>query len=277
VGSTCYNRHCGCPQGGYDADWCKDSNVISTNSYCLLGETECGNCRGHWCTVDEPIEPSASCDNRDIVQNRNEYHFRSRCGRRVVEHDQTCTLEYDEGYANGEVRCVSGSWRYQAAICTNCCTGGDFIAPGTNELVQYSDIPLGEKQEIQCPDGFTGSFKLLCNDEGDERRVTRSNGWCQVHCLNSVADSFFAEGLAVGEESNAADNSNDKNQNAQIIVLALCLVMITTIFFVYVLYKEKILCFRETYECEGEMGGEIGEISLPYTKRHAAVSIERTL
>ena len=45
----CFITDCGCPDGGYDQEWCNIANAAMTNPYCHRSEYACDGCSGVWC------------------------------------------------------------------------------------------------------------------------------------------------------------------------------------------------------------------------------------
>lgn len=127
--------------------------------------------------------------------------------------------------------------------CTNCCTGGQILAPGTETLVSYPDIDYGNFQSVTCPNGFNGNFQILCNQEGELYSVSLSDGFCQVYCLDDVAQTFYDQGVTDGGDGSTND--------ALVIVLSVALVLQFLIMLTYVFYKENMLCFKEVIYWDG--------------------------
>lgn len=237
VGSTCYNPQCGCPSGGYSQNWCTDSTAVLTNEYCLQSQEKCErDCNGVWCTLNAPIDPNAPCTSDSLVQDRETNHFIASCND-PTPIGETCLINHDQGYSNGEVRCIGGTWRYTPAVCDNCCQGGQILAPGSDTLVPYSDITPGNTGVISCPDGFAGTFTLLCTQEGAQYRVSLSDGVCSVSCRDDLAQEFYDRGVNAAEDDSSSD---------VVITLIVVLIIETVMLITYVLYKEHMLCFKES-------------------------------
>lgn len=278
VGDACYTALCGCPTGGYAQSWCDDESAVIPNDYCKQSQSQCeGECGGVWCSLDAPIDPNAPCSVSDLKQDPDNNNFNVVCDYPggSVPVGEKCSVNPLPSYVGGEVQCIGGTFKYTPATCISCCSRGNFLAPGTEVLNPYQDINVMETQTFDCPDGFDGTYKLLCTRQGQFNRVTLSDGACSVSCLASEAQRNYDMGF-----DDNGDNSDGLIATLIVIVVVLMVILIT-----YVLYKEKMFCFADK---ESEIAGSINntgsKIDFEYTPSSKAKpvgkkreSIERNL
>jgi len=268
VGDTCYTSLCGCPSGGYDQAWCDDASAVMTNEYCTNGKSECENdCGGIWCSVDRPIDPTAPCRVSDLTNDIDTNNFEARClgyDDGLVPIGSFCNVNRLPGYEGGMVQCVGGTFKYTPATCTDCCTRGNFLAPGTETLVPYPDINSDSSMDFTCPDGFSGKYTLLCV----QQRLSLSDGACSVSCLSSEAQRNYDMGY----------DDNDGN-DALTATLITIIVVLMVILITYVLYKEEMLCFAaKDSSITGSINNTGSKIDFEYTpSKNKRGSIERNL
>lgn len=220
-----------------------------TNNICLESEAQCtatSGCNGIWCTLDAPIDPAASCASVTLRQDIPNYHFSATCSEPTPA-GETCTITHQPGYTGGKVECVAGTYVYTAAICSNCCSAGQYTAPGTEALVQYSDIQSEQVQLLNCPMGYDGQFTLLCSwSGGSDYEISLVDGGCSVYCTQEAAQEFYDSGVS------DADTSDD-GSSGMVVVLGVALVIQFAIMLTYVFYKEEIFCFEKDPEYDMRM------------------------
>lgn len=123
--------------------------------------------------------------------------------------------------------------------CADCCDASDITAPGTGSMVPFSFMTKEETRWIDCPDGFTGQFKLFCLNQ-DVRLV---DGFCNPSTL----------------ESNLAAPSSD-DQSGTVAGLSVALAFMTLFFIAYVVYTREWVTYEMLFGDEKKDGAQAQKV-----------------
>jgi len=93
-----------------------------------------------------------------------------------------------------------------------CCVPGSTIAPGTGQMVEYGAILNLEAEYLDCPSGYSGTFKMMCINSVAQH----VDGWCVLASASNVTEEEL------------------DSKNEAILGLSLALVGITLAFAAYV-------------------------------------------
>lgn len=134
------------------------------------------------------------------------------------------------------------------------CAAGNIIAPGTNLLITYSALDYEDTAVLNCPDGYEGSFTILCTETSATVRTV--DGYCNVYCLSSAQMEIVAHTearmLMVTSSTESPLDASEKPATIYFGTFSLRelgllggLIMVTVILFTYVCITQKWCCVKK--------------------------------